>query len=263
MLPMRPLNEGVMTSSQLTAKSEVRAMLEDLCARNANAEVQYGPRDSVNTARVRMLAIADNEVCTDLPQIVGSEVSLRAGDAVSIYLLHEGTRYAFDSRVSSLRRRIALNERQKLTGMALTLPNAIRTEQRRRDYRVGMRAHSVRCTVMLESEKHAGACDLKARWAVGDMFNLSARGAGIVFPFGTRKLLSTGSMAFVTFTLPENGGTHVILAEMRHAHTVRDRETEIIGMRFTIHEALGGTRTRTQLGRFVVEEQRRMLRRKR
>lgn len=252
-----------MESGATLERADVRAALSDLCARNTSAEIHYGRGDDTHSARVRLLVLGENVLCTDQPQNATTGVSLTEGAAVRVYVLRDGARYVFDSRVESLRRRVRLNAQQCVVAMALALPTSIRPEQRRRDYRVTLVSQSVACLAVPESTEFPGACDLAASILAGHLGNVSARGAGVIFPKSLRHLVTAGMRMFLTFRLPEEDAEFHVCAEVRHVRPIEDRDTVVAGMRMVLHEALGGLQTRSRLARFVVSEQRRKLRRRR
>jgi c-di-GMP-binding flagellar brake protein YcgR len=243
-------------------RSQVRSFIGGLCARNASAEIHYGPTEAVRTARARLLALVDDLVCTDAPQNIGSQVALRDGDAVRVFALQDGMRYAFDSRVHSLRQRIRLNERRSIRGMALRMPTAVRQEQRRRDYRVCVAAYAVPCLVTPECAEAERACALDAPRFRGELANVSARGGGVVFPKDVAQELAADRMLLLCFKLPEEGTEFLVRAQVCHVRPVPGRATVMAGLRFLDDPLMDGRRTRRRLVRFVVGEQRRMLRRR-
>lgn len=251
-----------MSKGVIDAKKDVQDLLQDLCARNTPAEIHYGPADDSHSARARLLVLQENVVCTDEPQNVESGVSLRTGDPIRVFLVKDGTRLGFDSRVQSLRCRIKLNADRSITGMALQIPASIRSEQRRRDFRVGLLGYKITCNLYPESKEHHGACDLTAKSMTCNLANISARGAGLIFHKSVRDLPKMGDMYFLDFSLPEEEGCFVALAEARHTKPVSGHDSVIVGMRIVPNEMLDERNTRNRLARFVVSEQRRMLRRR-
>ncbi|HRX85110.1 MAG TPA: PilZ domain-containing protein [Phycisphaerae bacterium] len=252
-----------MQSGATLERSDVRAALADLCARNTTAEVHYGRGDDIQTARVRLLMLGEDVVCTDQPQNLESGVALHSGVSVRVFFSRGNERYVFDSRVVSLRRRVRLNAQHCVLGMALAIPASIRAEQRRRDFRVSLASQVVTCTATPESLEFEGACDLAAPILHGQLANVSARGAGVIFPDSVKHLVIAGGRVFLAFFLPGEEEEFLVQADVRHVRPIPGRDTVIAGLRIALHEALGGLQTRSRLARFVVSEQRRKLRRRR
>lgn len=253
------MSTGVMVDS-----SEVRSTLAAMCARNCPAELHYAETEhGVKTARVRMLALMDSELCTDRPQNIDAGVDLQAGEAVTVYVVQGESRWAFESRVVKMNRIIRLNDRQRVLGIALAIPHELCPQQRRRDFRVSVSSSGLACNVTPEWPADSYACSSEAQPYRAMIANVSARGIAIVLENVPARCFSFGKRMFLDFRLPDTGTSVVVLAETRHVRDVRSRGNVLVGLSFLPTPLLDDQHLRKELSAFVVGEQRRKLRRRR
>ena len=253
-----------MLAGVIAESSDVRETLGWICARNVAVEIHYGDStDDVRTARVRLLTLEEDVICTDKPQNVCTGVELHSGQRITVFFTQDNARWAFDSCVRKLNRIVRLNARHRVVGMAIAVPTELKLLQRRRDYRVSLASVGIDCAVALESTEHEHACDLKAKVLRGTISNLSSRGAAVVIDSVSSRQFPFGRHVFLAFRLPEHEEEFLLRAEVRHAREVRGRGNVVVGVRLLAMPLCDMKAVRSTLARFVAEEQRRKLRRRR
>ncbi len=247
----------------LSDETNVKSVLAEACARNSCGEIHYSGRGGeLRTARIRLLRLEDGVLCTDKPQNIDDGVDLCAGQSITIYFVQDNARLAFDSRVQKLPRLVQLNDRQRVVGMAIRLPDLIRTQQRRRDYRVSVLSLGIHCDATPESEDYCMACDRGAASFSATVCNVSGRGIGLVTPHTRETERACRGRLFLVFSLP---GTEemVTLAQVRHIRVIPERGTLQVGMRFVEMPSPAAAPLRHKLAHFVAHQQRKALRRRR
>lgn len=242
----------------------VRELLADLCARNAVTELHVeSPPDDCVTARVRLIDMNDDVVFCDRPQNVNRDVELRAGQSVTAYVKSGDERWAFDTVVVKSMCMVRLNSKQRVVGMSLEIPDAIRDQQRRRDYRISLAGKNIDCEIQREHQTHRFACSVNRAAIFGRLVNLSARGFGVVVDAPHWKHLNYGDRVFCHFRLSGLIGRQVLLGEVRHQRPIRGGHSAIVGLRLCETPIAPVAGLSSRLNRFIAQEQRNRLRRRR
>lgn len=251
----------------VTANSDttgVRELVADLCARNAAAEIHYElPRDKCATARVRMLAVENNMIQTDKPQNLDRDVELHAGKTVTVHVRCGDDGYAFDSRVIKTATLVRLNNRQRVVGMSLALPSEVRSQQRRRDFRVSVAGNAIGCRLFREDEEHERACSLNVTTVRATLVNLASRGFGAAIEGPQAREFAIGDRLFCSFDLPGDDEPIVIYGEVRHVRPIKQGRGCVLGVMTLDMPGWTQNRYGWRINRFIANEQRRKLRRRR
>jgi len=239
-------------------------VLTDLCARNIAGDIQYElTSDSVKSARFRFLQLDSDVICIDQPQNIQEEVTLKSGQAVTVFFTQGNDRWSFESRIVKLSRIVRLNNKQRVVGMAIALPEELHVQQRRRDYRVAVASLGLKCRMMFESKTNEFACDLDSESFECFVRDISSCGMAIVFFAEGCARSHHRRRLFLEFDLDDGQGPRVSVAEVRHEKTIGANRKQLWGLRLLPTPSVDLEELRADLSRFVADEQRRKLRRRR
>ena len=243
---------------------DVHRLITDLCARNAAAELHVElTDDDCVAARVRLLAVEDNAVLADRPQNLDRTVQLRAGQRVCVYVRCGNDRWAFDSRVIKSVRLVRLNARQRVVGMSLEMPTEVRDQQRRHDYRINVAGQGIGCRVQREDAGHPFACRTGEVSHLGAVVDLSARGLAVVLDTPAYRQFAYADRVFCELELPGCSRPMVLLYQVRHVRAVPGKDGGVMGLALRSMPGAPIETVARYLTRFVADEQRRKLRRRR
>ncbi len=249
-----------MTTAASIGPKAARALLQTACARNRPAELHCECDNQSLVARLRLLRLDRDQICTDAPQFAfGTEVLARHQHVV-IYLIVEGSRYTFRTRVANPRLLVELNAENRILGMGLQIPGRIETQQRRADYRVSVAGQDVPIRFRrVEGADGAPATDKEDGPFEGRVTNISAGGAGTIVDYAQHKSFALGQRYIVEFKLPGADEAFELDAEIRNFRDVPVNESHVVGLRF-LPAVDPSTRSHfAQINRFVVAQQRREL----
>lgn len=242
----------------------VRELITDLCARNAAAELHYETAlDKCATARVRLLAIENDMILTDKPQNPDRDVELCAGKTVTAHVRCGDDRCAFRSRVIKSTTLVRLNNRQRVVGMSLALPGEIPSRQRRRDFRVSVAGSAIGCRLFHEDKKHERACSRNVTVVGASLVNLASRGFAVAIEGPHAREFVTGDRLFCTFDLPDEDDPVVVYGEVRHARLIKGGVGCALGIMALDMPGWRQNRYGWRINRYVANEQRRKLKRRR
>jgi c-di-GMP-binding flagellar brake protein YcgR len=251
-----------MQTDNLVTASQAAAVLANFCDRNAAAELRLArPHGDPLFLRVRLLALQPDRLYVDRPDS-GAHL-LVEGQRLEVFINTGTIRWAFATVVLERRAMLQLNAQQRIPAVVLRVPQEMTNNQRRRDYRVSVASRGIACTVIEASRQFPYACDLDAmRWNAV-VANISARGAGLlIHPTGPLGIVA-GQQLFMDFCLPEVDGGFHLAGEVRHVRAVQDSNRYVLGIRFLPLPTCQDRALWRTLNQFVVDEQRRKLRRKR
>ncbi|GJM24268.1 MAG: hypothetical protein DHS20C16_06830 [Phycisphaerae bacterium] len=253
-----------MVESTVSETSEVTDVLQGLCARNVSGDIHYALNsEHFRTARFRFLTIESDAICIDQPHNIDEEVSVKSGEGITVYFTQGNDRWSFESRVEKLRRIVRLNDKKRVVGMALALPESLRIQQRRDDYRVGVASLGKRCQVVKESDLCPDACDVTAKAYPCTIRDISAKGMAIVLYASEMPRVQNGTRFFVEFELGDGHGVRVAIAKLCHSKTIGAEHKQLWGLRFVPMPTVDFEEQKADLAHFVAEVQRMKLRRKR
>ena len=239
---------------------DTRRLLEVACARNLSAEMHWEGWKDRAVGRLRLLAIDDRHVYTDMPRFDGPRPEMSVDQQVLIYFLCDGNRYVFRTRIADPWTSVRLNAKQRVAGVALRIPDRISTQQRRADYRVSLAAGPVDVRLHEVDPNDMTLCPILAARFTGRIANLSAGGFGVFVQQVQRGVMEPGERYCAQFALPGEPDPMVLFVEVRNVRTNRDRKVHLVGMRFLPCAAVRTARQIAAVQRFIVAEQLRQIR---
>ncbi len=247
------------------ASSVVRDMIDRACAHDTPAELHFA--DSSNEdhiARIRLIKLEDNEIYADAPLSADSKTSLSKHQAVTVHTMIEGSRYAFCTRVERVFTKVDLNAHKRITAITLALPNNIAQRQRRQFFRVSVAGHAdIHVAFCATAGGQPDCCPIDAERFRGRMVNISAGGLCAIVPTSQRRRFRTGERLFVEFALPGIDEPLRLSVEVRHSRKVHENTDTLLGLRFRTDLAWPVKPLIQEITRFITNEERRHLRRRR
>jgi c-di-GMP-binding flagellar brake protein YcgR len=258
-------------------------ILREASLRNVSVEVEIHRDDSTSVhARSRLLALTDDAMLIERPTIDDAHVSAPRGTSLVVRFVFRGERCFFRSFVRG-QRRVRLNDNLGVRALVLEPPAWVDQTQRRRHYRVSIAADGtpVSCVAGDLGEPSPGALDpgevdvsdfeaavqllareTGVRWEA-QLINISISGMAVVTDAPRASLPRPGDTFRTTFTLCKAIGELDLIVRVRHVRALDEGTRHLIGVEF-VQEADGGPirQTADLVGRFVVQRQRRMLRRR-
>lgn len=240
-------------------------VLHEGCARNVPLELHYHtPDDVVQVFRTRMLDLDGRQLYLDSPQHDGKRTTLNRGRTVSAYLLLNGTRYAFRSRVLNTKCWVQLNNTMRVPGIAILRPKRVQEHQRREDYRVLLAGTDPLHVDLHEADAdNPDVCPMTAARFSGRVIDLSRGGMCLCVERERRQRVVTGEYYFVNGVIPDGEGEIAMLVEVRHFGTIARTGAWRLGVRFTSWNRPFTKPFIHRVARYCAEVQRRCLRRTR
>ncbi|MFQ5490906.1 MAG: flagellar brake domain-containing protein, partial [Phycisphaerae bacterium] len=170
-----------MATSTAGASVDTLKTLEQACSRNVAADLHVlHPEQGVLTARTRLLSLIEGHVYMDRPQSIGRPLDLRSDQPVDIHFLLTGTRYAFRTRITRPACYVRLNASQQVLGAAAALPDEVKIQQRRADFRISLAARGdISILIHGGTDADGGSCRIDQPRVVGRLLNISAGGLGV------------------------------------------------------------------------------------
>lgn len=250
---------GLMSIGSLVRQSVAHAILEEACARNQVGDLVYhAPSDERFRAKVRFLAVSDELLTIDMPVSEGRMLSLRQGDPVTLYLGRDGQRLAFQTSVFG-RLMYSIGGAAPVPAVRLMMPERIERSQRRECYRLST-VHMVDANVTIQPvDAHPDARPIQ-----GIMINVSESGCGAVFELSRVRSLEPGDLFNVSFTMPGEPDAFSFTAETHWTQLDEAGARIRVGFSWALDlDRPEHRREQTRLGRSIMAEQRRLLRRER
>lgn len=234
------------------------------CARNVPAEIHYECRDgSVITGRVRLFELTERHILADRPTYVKNDGSIPPGASVTVHFSIGGARYQFDSVIEETDRSVSLGGRTKMRGIALSKPSGLADSQRRACLRISMVGYDP-VTVRL-ARPHPdlpNACRVDTEVLKGRIHDLSIGGLAVLVDHRVSDAVRQGDHFFLTFALPSIPEEFYLLGSVRHSHVVKASGSLRMGLCFHPWCGTRFTHDQRRISRFVVEHERRLLRRR-
>lgn len=235
------------------------------CARNAPAEVHFEDATGmVITGRVRLLEMTNGKILTDRPLYLDSGDEIPDGSAVMVQFAVNGSRYQFESRIDCRDRRVRLNARQHIRGIALCKPSVIADSQRRSHLRVSLAGYDpISVTLVKPGDGVPDACAVDARIVAGWVVDVSVGGVCVLVHRDAREEMENGDLLYLSFTLPGVQDEFHLLGMLCHLRTVERSDSVRLGVGFRPWRGPIFRRDQHRISKFVAEHERRMLRRRR
>lgn len=248
-----------------SSSQDVEQLLGAACARSAPAELLYEDRQgAVATARVRLLKMEENRILADRPIGLDSDCKIPAGVKITVHASIHGTRYQFDSVIEQMHRRVPVNRRQTVHGIALRKPTSLSESQRRANLRVSMVGYDpINVEMVRPSPDVPDACSIDTEMIVGWLIDLSVGGALILVDRRVLASVAPPDRFFLTFSLSSVDEPFYMLASVQHTRIVRANKSLRVGLSFRPWRGQHFLQDQRRLSRFIVEHERRMLRRRR
>lgn len=253
---------GVQLAARIRASLDI---VREACARNVSAELHLqGRNGEIVVGWARMLGWRDGMLELDQPQFASGSMDLAPNQRVTVYLHVNGKRYRFASAITHRRRRIRLNERMVVTGIALAEPTELEVAQRRADFRVSVAGtHSIKIGFHGLTVSPPGPVPLDVERFEGRLIDVSTCGVSALIDCSWRPAFHRGELFYCEFTLPGDENVVTPLCQVRHSHLIRGDAAHLVGMQFSFWEGCDMKHLGQSTGRFVVAEQRRQLQRRR
>jgi c-di-GMP-binding flagellar brake protein YcgR len=247
--------------------NEVLTVLETACARNAPLEIhatQADHRTVVFRSRAIQLDTAGGRLLIDKPAATNGSGSLSLNALVSVYVQLDARRLEFRTTLTELAVTVQLNAEMRVRGAAMLLPDAIREGQRREHFRLAIAGATLTARVVPLAEVEAFACPVKGPVVRCDITNVSIGGLLITAPAELADYLKPQGKLFVLLPLDiDNKPVEVnALCEVRHVMKLQERLTNRVGLAFVTWPGTDPTLMQRTLTRYIVELERKMLRRR-
>ena len=179
-------------------------ILELACARNAAVEIRYEPTGGERlSCRTRMIELASDRILLDAPRYPDRTRRIPVGVSVDVLVTVVARRYRFESVIIDDRTIIRLNDRQRVRGIALVIPDRVVEDQRRDHFRIAVSGRDPIGVRLVECHPDMrDACLVGASIVDGRMANISAGGISAVFAPGTFAARDCDRFFFATSRCP-------------------------------------------------------------
>lgn len=247
-----------------TQSLAVERLLEKGCARNIPAELIHEHRNgTVTTARVRLLQLTPGHILTDRPLCMEGDAQIPTGVPVTVHLMLNGSRFQFETIVEEGDRLVRLNARQRVPGIAMRKPTAVRYSQRRANLRVSVVGYDpISVRLVRPHPMIADACLLDGQVITGWILDVSAGGLSVLVDRRVLQSSSPGERFYLDFALPGVEDDFCMLGIIRHCQVVVRSDSLRLGIGFLPWRDTAWKRDQRRLSRFIVDHERRLLRRR-
>jgi c-di-GMP-binding flagellar brake protein YcgR len=244
-----------MALTETLSESAQDRILTVLCDRNQSVDLVYVRTDGTTvSAKVRLLGRETQEILITLPVVDGHPVPLREGESIGIYFLWEKQRFTFSSRVID-RRRWSPSRGSSIPALAIQVPDGLRRAQRRECFRLStLHLPTAVATVRIVNSNR--------KPLQGVLADVSETGCALLVNCSNAEVFARGQTLTVTFSLPDLPEPLEITGDLRwHAFEEEDQRVRV-GVQWDLDLSRKLDRQIQELlGRAIMEEQRRMLRR--
>jgi len=233
-----------------------KQIIVDLCQRNHHGELVFlSANSNMIHAKIRFLGLSQKSLVIDKPSIDSKNSPLPIEGFVHVEFAWEKQRYTFVSKVQAQTKWL-LNNLITVDALCLTIPKKLTRTQRRKCYRLGL-AHLETNAINLQP------VDKTRDSVAGKMINVSEGGASITIDKQAASELVENEPYLAAFSLPDENnqpvsyyiaGTINRIQDLPHSKRIR------VGIKWDLNP--GDREIKTGLGKFIVAEQLRMLRRK-
>lgn len=241
-------------------------VLESACARNAPLEIHALQADhqvAVFRSRAIHLDAAGERLLVDRPLAANGSARLTVGEAVSVYVQLEGRRLEFRTALLEPAVTVQLNAEMRIRGAAVRLPDAIREGQRREHFRLAIAGETLTALVS-PCVAEALACDAKFPAVKCAVMNVSNGGLLITAPAALAEFLGPRQRLFTLLPIEVDAKRVEInaLCEVRHVMKLQERLTNRVGLAFVPWPGIDPAVMQRLLTRYIVDLERKMLRRR-
>lgn len=245
-----------------TVGSDLDELLAEACDRNAPAEIAFAHRVGPPLiARVRLLELSDEFIRADRPTKNRHSEDIPAGRPITVHVSLRGARYQFDSVILEEKTWIQLNSEHRIPGIVLRRPNEIVRSERRFWYRVSLAGIApIQIELARAHPEYLDACLLEPGVFGGRMLNLSGGGMAVLIDRRDLGTAKHNERYFLSFSLPGVEEPCYQLAEVRHVQHIESSDSIRLAFAFLRWGGRNLASEQRVLCRFIVEQQRRLLR---
>lgn len=251
-----------MPSATKSVKNDLDELLAEACDRNAPAEICFAHRNGPPLiARFRLLELSDEFIRGDKPGKNDQDGHIPKGRPITVHLFIRGARYQFDSVIVEQNSWVQLNSEQRIPGIVLRRPKEISKSERRSSYRVSVAGiDPIQIELARAHPEIPDACLLAPGVIGGRLLNLSAGGAAVLVDRRDLRMPKLGDGFFLGFSLPGSDTPCCELGEVRHALNVEASDSVRLAFAFVKWGGQVFNHEQRVLSRFIMEQQRRLLR---
>lgn len=248
-----------------TAIANVDKWLAEACDRNAFAEIHFeSPGGPVIARRVRLNRATDTHLYAEASRFDRHRPEIPVGSQVTVHVSMRGTRYQFSSVVEPPDRAVRGARREPTDSVLLRRPASLQESQRRAHLRISVAGLDPLCVnVVPVHPEYPDACAIDATPVPTAMVNLSASGVGLLAESDRLKTVEGAPPYFLSFCLPETPERFDMLGELRYARYVKASESWRLGFAFHPWGGRSFKADQYAITRFITEQERRALRRRR
>lgn len=241
-----------------TVQQEV---LTGLCERNQSGEMTWSSEEGSRVrSRVRFLELSGDGLLTDRPKVSGRPVRLPVGEIVQVSFLTNGHRMAFTTRVRGRSRWSGVGS-SEVSALVLGVPQEIERVQRRECYRLSV-LH-LQPVEMRFSSPTDGEGPPDRRFEA-TLMNISETGCGVTVEKTEAQGVSADDPWDVAFWLPGVEEGLELPGTVRWTNTTAEGDRLLMGVAWQLDPSnREDLLIQRRLSRFVIEQQRQMLRRMR
>jgi len=245
-----------MTADNILSDQSQHQLLSTLCAEAHSGQLVYHPKNSPPvSSKVRLLDLSGGYLRIERPRFGDQNLCLREGDEASVFFSWEGGRFVFKTRVRNPADD-AGDGTEAPEQIPLEAPAFLERAQQRECYRVGV-AHlatsRVDCQPPPQPEERLE----------GLMVNLSETGCGMTVDRGTFPDIRERDSLQVNFLLPNEPDSFALVGQVRWIEDMLGRKRIRFGLAWELESISEDPRlVQARLGKFIVAEQYRAVKRK-
>lgn len=262
MIGLGSWDESSVPKATTTIGSDLDELLAEACDRNSPAEIVFAHRVGPPlVARARLLELSDECIRADKPSKGQQKGMIPSGRPITVHVSLRGKRFQFDSVILDQRAWIQLNPEHRIPGIVLRRPHELVHSERRFYYRVSLVGIApVQIELARAEVGDVEACLLEPGVFGGRMLNLSAGGLAVLIDRRDLRSAKQGERFFMGFSLPGVDDPCCQLAEVRHVQQVEASDSIRLAFAFVKWSGQNYAREQGVLSRFIVAQQRRLLR---
>jgi c-di-GMP-binding flagellar brake protein YcgR len=241
-------------------------ILEQMCARNNPIEVHYEDPStrSLSVGRARLIEVRDDGLITDQLQYAEGNDSIPVERPVTAHFSMEGNQYAFETSITDASTKVAINETQKVRGMTWKRPEAVKSVQRRDNFRVSVAAMNIdNLGVARVADGAHPACPVDGYLGKARLCDVSSGGLGMLCGRDVVSRVEIGEKFFVSIDFPGLEGETCMLVTVRHVDRIEKLESFKLGCSFEPWSGQDLRRAQQQLTKSITQLERKALRRNR
>ncbi len=208
------------------------ALLQDACRRSAVVEFhRQDGRVAEPAARARMIAVTDDALYVDEPQIIGQDAKFSWGKHLDAYFQEGDNIFTFVAKVENTKCKLKLNATKVVTGMKLARPKTLELGQRRQHYRTSLALQEpIPVAIHRTDRDDPTSTPVTAHHFDGQLLDGSGGGVGVRVDVDTAGRFDIFDRYFVSFTVPGEDAPLLLLCELRQAREIRSGRSVKLGL---------------------------------